>query len=110
MLTINHYHKLAHKEVSGVNGVMYTVASVIETDNFYTFVMHSNTHAGFSQTIRLCRYSDEMNWKGTHPVYKFLDCESVRVTADWIKDMDNIIHSIESAIKIKTHNPTAMQI
>jgi hypothetical protein len=109
MLTINHYHKLTHKKVSGVNGVMYKVTRVIETDNFYTFQMYS-PETGFSEAVRLYRHSDELNWEEKVPVYKFMDCDSVMVTADWIKDMNNIINSIESVIKIKTHNPNAMQI
>ena len=105
MLNIINYYKLKDKEVAGQNGEMYKVSEVFRTDNFYTFQMYSTTHSGFSQTIRLCRYSDDLDTFNKEPVYKFMDCPSVRVTAEWIKNMNNLIYSLESVIQYKTYNP-----
>ena len=93
MLTIQHYYKLYQKPV-GNNG--WTVNFCDETDNYYEIKLEHDYHS--STKVYLQREASKV--KDGENIYMFKRKDGtlthVGVTASWIKDMNNLLKTLDN--------------
>jgi len=95
MLKITNYDKIRGKEFTTSKGVEWKIVKVSELNDWYDFIIRSETMPQVRIGIVRNVVIDAELTKPAYKVYRGGEFFGNYVTADWITDMDNVLELFE---------------